>query len=381
MTTKLFGFLVTADEPFIARHKERLAREIDLNVYRSARECRTGLEQRRPDFILIDTSLPDDSGFELHRALRDDFDTSDIYQLLLCSADEISREGFDADDQLIRPVDEALFWRKLAMIIKGFEERAVARGHMAYAQKIAFTSMSAMGELGVVMQFLSKSFSCHNIQSVAALAVDALRQYELEGAIYLVWEGDCMALTTSGEELPEDQRTLIEQRRTLGRILEIDRSLNVNFDHVSVLVTNLPDDDPERLGRIRDNIATLTEGVESRILGLLLEHDNTLKQQGIRYAAIEIRNSVRNLDSRQMADLAKTRELVSQVIDEFEEAFMHMGILPEIENNLIGELVELRRKLAGIVGQPGEVHEKLKIVIAALDTMAGQVGADAEPAN
>jgi hypothetical protein len=232
-----------------------------------------------------------------------------------------------------------------------------------------------MGELGVVMQFLSKSFGCHNIQSVGALAIESLRQYELQGAIYIVWEGDGIALTTEGEELPEDLQRLIEQRRTLGRILEIDRNLVVNFDHVTVLVSNLPEDDYQRLGRIRDNIATLAEGVESRIAGLLLENDNILKQQGIRYAAYEMRESVKNLTARQTADMTHSRELISQVIDEFEYAFLHTGIPPAIENELIGDLVELRRKITDIVGRPGEVHEKLGIVITALETIAGTVDA------
>jgi hypothetical protein len=40
---------------------------------------------------------------------------------------------------------------------------------------------------------------------------------------------------------------------------------------------------------------------------------------------------------------------------------------------LINDLVELRRKVGEIIGSPGEVHEKLKIVIAALETLAGEV--------
>jgi CheY-like chemotaxis protein len=375
MNNKLFVFLVSDDEAFIAQHKEHLSREVDLNVHRSAEECRYGLASRRPDLILLDTGLPNDDGFKLHRELRDDFDLTDLYQVLICTADEIAREGFSADDLLIKPVDHLVFKHKVELLGKVFAERAAIRDQMAYAQNVAFTSMSAMGELGVVMQFLSKSFGCHNIQSVAALAIESLRQYELQGAIYVVWEGDGIAQTTEGAELPESQRRLIEQRRTLGRILEIDRNLVVNFDHVTVLVSKLPEDDLQRLGRIRDNIATLAEGVESRIAGLLLEHDNILKQQGIRYAAYEMRESVKNLTARQTADMTHSRELISQVIDEFEYAFLHTGIPPAIENELIGDLVELRRKITDIVGRPGEVHEKLGIVITALETIAGTVDA------
>ncbi|MCX7164301.1 MAG: hypothetical protein NT083_14910 [Rhodocyclales bacterium] len=374
MTTKLFAFLVSTDEAFIAQHKEHLEHEFDLNVCRSAAECSAGLALRRPDLVLLDMGLPAGEGFALHRQLRDDFDTSDLYQLALCDAGDVARDAFEADDQLIKPVTEEVFRHKLAQVRKFFEHGTAAREQMAYAQNVAFTSMSAMGELGVVMQFLSKSFTCGNIQAVTALAVDSLRQYELEGAVYIIWEGDGLTRTTGDSELSAGHRNLIEHHRSQGRLFEIDRNLVVNFDHVSLLVTNLPEDDAARLGRIRDNIATLAEGIESRIQGLLLEHDNLLKQQGIRYAAWEIRDSVKNLDARQLADLTATRELTSLVIDEFEEAFLHMGIQSEIENQLIGELVDLRRKIAEIVSRPGEVHEKLQTVVVALEAMAGKAG-------
>ncbi len=374
MSSKLFAHLVSADEALIAQHRESLSQMFDLGVYRNPAECRTALSEQRPDFILLDLSLPEDSGYQLHRELRDDFDLSDLYQVLLCAPEQTGRDGMEADDLLIAPVIDTVLAQKMNRIIRDFEAKAAGREQMAYAQNVAFTSMSAMGELGVVMQFLSRSFACHNIQSVAALAVETLRQYDLEGAVYLVWEGDGLAVTTGGDELPDALRELIEQRRTLGRILEIDRNLVVNYDHATLLITNLPEDDPQRLGRIRDNIATLTEGIESRIQGLLLEHDNILKRQGIRYAAYEIRDSVRNLDSRQTTDLINARAAADKVIDEFEDAFLHMGMLPEIENRLIGELVDLRRRISEIISRPTEAHDKLKMVVTALETLAGQVG-------
>jgi hypothetical protein len=49
-------------------------------------------------------------------------------------------------------------------------------------------------------------------------------------------------------------------------------------------------------------------------------------------------------------------------------------MMPEVENQLIGQLVGLRHKVAEIVGRPGEVHEKLQTVINALETLAGEVG-------
>ena len=373
VSNPLFLHVVSADDAFVDRVRRHMAGKAECCAFGSAAACLNGVRRHAPDAVLIDLSLPDDGGFELHRSLKGDFDHADIYQLLLCPPAMLGRDGLEPDDLVTSPAPEALIEFKLDALLRLFEARAGVRTQMEYAQNVAFTSMSAMGELGVVMQFLSKSFACQNVQAVARLAVDALRQYELEGAVYLVWDGDHHVLTTDEAPLSAEQETMILQRRTLGRVLEIERNLVVNFDHVTVLITNLPVDDATRLGRIRDNVATLTEGVESRIQGLLLEHDNLLKQQGIRYAVHEIRDSVIDLDARQMADLMQTGALVNAVIDEFETAFHHMGLHVEHENVLIADLVELRQKIGEIVGKPGEVHQKLKIVVEALQTLAGEI--------
>lgn len=374
MADKLFVFLVTADEEWISLHKERLAREFDLNIYRTEGACRTALADQQPQMLILDMALP--GGFALHREIRDDFMTGDIYQLLLCSEDEAAHDYFVADDFLLKPFPGGVFWKKMALIQKLFEHNANSREQLGYAQNVALTAMSSMGELGVVMQFLSHSFACTSLPAVADLALEALRQYELVGVIHFVWEGEHLTVTTDGSAPPEAQQELIAQYRTLGRLLEIEEKLIVNFDHVSILVTNLPDD-PQRCGRIRDNLATLAEGVESRIQGLLLEHDIILKQQGIRYAVYEVRDSVRHLDIRQAEDMKASRDLVNAVIDEYEDAFMHMGMNLDLENKLISHLVTLRQKITSIVGQTGSVHEKLQITIQALETLAGQTGAGA----
>lgn len=373
MPSPLRLHLVSIDGECLERFRNLPADIAECLCFSTADDCQTALTQGRPDLIVIDLALPDDEGFRLHRALRDDFEFSDLHQLLLCPPEMAGREGLEPDDFLSQPLTDNSLRLKLKLLQKGFDERESNRAQMSYAQHVAFTSMSAMGELGVVMQFLSKSFACHNVQSVASLAIEALRQYELAGAVYLIWDGDHHTLTTDGEPLTTELETLIVEHRSLGRIFEIGSNLVVNFDHVTVLVTNLPEGDAERLGRVRDNIATLTEGVESRVQGLLLEHDNLLKQQGIRYALNEIRDSVVDLDARQMTDLMQTRESINQVIDDFEQTFLYMALHSEHEERLIGNLLELRQRIGEIVGKPSEGHEKLQVVIGALQTLGGEI--------
>lgn len=369
-----FLYLATADEAWISSHKEALLREFDLNVFRLGADCQATLNDRQPDILLLDTALPDVDAFALHRSIRDDFSTSDVYQLLLCTEEEAGREDFVGNDFIIKPFSDRVLFQKLALLKKTLSRERVAREQMSYAQNVAMTAMSSMGELGVVMEFLSKSFTCQTIQSVGDLAIHAMKQYELDGVVHFTWEGESYTVRTDGGEILPKEREHIAQMRTLGRLLEIKEQLVVNFEHTTMLVKQMPDDSA-RCGRIRDNIATLCEGVEARVLGLLLEHDNLLKQQGIRYAVCEIRDSVTNLYERQVADLTAGRALIAKVTDDFEDAFVHMHIMPEIENQLISQLVTLRQRISDLWTQPGEVDAKLRTVIGALETLAGEVGA------
>jgi DNA-binding response OmpR family regulator len=375
MDQKPFLFLASADEALIACYKE----DFDLNIFRTGGACQAALNDRQPDALLLDTSLPDMDAFALHQAIKDDFSTSDVHQLLLCTEAEASRDDFAGDDFLLRPFSHDVFRRKLDFLKKNLAHDRIANEQMTYARNVAMTAMSSMGELGVVMEFMSKSFSCRTIQAVGELALQAMKQYELDSIIHFVWEGESYTARTDNQDIDPIDLEHIAQMRTLGRLLEINGQMIINFEHTTILVRQMPEDSALS-GRIRDNLATLCEGVESRVLGLLLEHDNILKQQGIRYDVCEIRDSVANLYERQMADLSAGREMIAKVTDDFEDAFVRMGIMPDIENQLVSQLVTLRQQITEIWSRPGEVESRLRSVIHSLETLAGDVGLNDQPA-
>jgi CheY-like chemotaxis protein len=372
MDYKPFIFLASADRDFISRIKDALTGSFDLNIFHTGADCQAALSHRQPHALLLDTTLPDLDGYALHQAIRDDFDTSDVYQLLLCSADQAARDDMVADDFLIKPFADAAFLKKTRLLNKTLENRQRGSEQMSYAQSVAMTAMSSMGELGIVMEFMSRSFSCRTIQAVGDLALKAIKQYDLDSIIYFSWEGESYIARTDGVEILLEDREHIAQLRPLGRLLELNGQLVVNYEHTTILIRKMPDDSA-LCGRLRDHIAMLCEGVESRVTGLLMEHDNLLKQQGIRYAVSEIRNSVANLHARQLAYLAAGRDMIGQVTHDFEDTFMHLALMPEIENQLISQLVTLRQRMAELWSQPGEVEAKLQSVVSALEVLAGDV--------
>ena len=131
MDTKPFLFLATADEAWIARNKEALLGEFELNIFRSGADCKAALTGRLPDVLVLDTGLGDVDAYALHRALRDDFDTGDIYQLLLCTEEEAGREDFVGSDFVLRPFLDAVLFKKLALLKKTLARERAGMDQMA----------------------------------------------------------------------------------------------------------------------------------------------------------------------------------------------------------------------------------------------------------
>lgn len=350
-----------------------LSAQAEVIPFDSLSALQVALRERQPTALVIDTQL--EGAFEAHREIRDDFDTGDIHQLLICTTDEAQREDFVANDFLLRPYPPATLPCKLSLLVKQLEARQQSAAQMAYTQNVAMTALSSMGELGVIMEFMSKSFPCRTIQSAGDLALKALAQYDLDGVIQFVWDGETYFARSGNREIYEAERAQLTHWRTLGRLHETEREFAVNFEHVSIHVLDMPED-AERRGRLRDHIATLCEGVEARVAGLLTEHDNVLKHQAIRFTVYEIRDTVARLYQREMEYLHTGRELVGKVIDDFEDIFPHLALMPEVERQLIDELVTLRRELSEFWSQPSAVESRLKGVIDALETLAGDVARD-----
>jgi DNA-binding response OmpR family regulator len=101
--------LVVDDDPVILRIVEMVlrGRGIDVATSSTGREGVRAAHERPPDCAVVDVSMPDMSGLEVCRALRQDALTSDIPIILLTGRGQWLdvASGFDAgaDDYLVKP--------------------------------------------------------------------------------------------------------------------------------------------------------------------------------------------------------------------------------------------------------------------------------------
>ncbi|MEY4592210.1 MAG: hypothetical protein RIR18_1105 [Pseudomonadota bacterium] len=371
-------YITDANADFRDSCESVLSESFAVRCFPDAMSCVSLLSEKPPAILILGSDIGDGGGenavIDFCRDIKDENQLHDTH-IILILANGASTEQIDAahaagcDEVMVQPVDLVGLHRQLRTTYRLASERSSFKQQANYAQQVAMTAMTSMGELGVVLQFLSKCFSCASSQEVAKEVIASLSQYGLAGAVQLRGgsEEHFVESTPGGNPIADGE--VMNKLHGVGRIFEFRTRMVINYEFASILMNDVPDDNEQR-GRIRDNVAMLAEGAHARVASLMIEQDNRRKQSGIRFALSEILEMTSELRDQQHVRQEEGQSAVNRVIQSFERAFIHFGLTPSQEGELIGLLVELRHEVAAIGIGAAEIDTKLQRVVRSLQSIA-----------
>ncbi|MCB4361138.1 response regulator [Quatrionicoccus australiensis] len=375
MSTGLRLFVVDDDPVLTEIFMATLEDDFQLETFASAEACLARLSEQKPDIFLLDVSLPGIDGCQLCRQLKDDWDTQDIPVLFVSGSDDIEARllCYDAggEDFISKPFDPNELLRKLRIAAQLINSRRQLHEQAGYAQRTAMSAMVSMGELGVVLQFLSKSFACESAAELAEAMLESMHQYDLQGAVQVRLGGEVFSLSENGRDLPLETSVLNHVSQA-GRIFQFKSRCVFNYGRVTLMVNNMPLDDADRCGRIRDNGALLAEGADARLKAIEAELSAQRRRSGIEAALPRVHAT---LDAVQGNYRRNCYEL-TQVMIEFQEALMksyvHLGLTEGQEEQMTAMAGDFMQRMVGtqdaslvIVGQLEELAHSLEGLVKA----------------
>lgn len=324
--------------------------------------------------FLLDVTMPGMNGFDLCRRLKDDFDTQDIPVTFVSANDDLDSRlaAYEAggEDFIVKPFDPLELQNKVKVAQRLIAEKHSLREQAGFAQRTALSAMTSMGELGVVLQFLSKSFACGSSEELGREVLAALQQYDLQGAVQLRLGAEEINLSPNGVNIPLEVGILTHVRAS-GRIFQFKTRAAFNYGGVTVMLNNLPLDDPDKVGRIRDNVAILAEGADARLQAIGVERENRRRQQGVVEALPQVHDALESLqDSYRRTSFHLTQHMI-----EFQEAlmksFVHLGLTEGQEDFLNRLANEHMQRIVAAQDQNLGVVDQLRQVADQLGTLAG----------
>ncbi len=243
-----------------------------------------------------------------------------------------------------------------AELVSLLRERCELKDQAGMASTAAFSAMSSMGEMGVLLQAMQHFNESETSGKLAAIVLETLNQYGLEGAVQLREAAGAERIYPEGAPLAA---ATFAHMADMGRIVNFHSRMIVNYPKVSILVTNMPKEEDERAGRIRDNIALLAEAAEARLQALSSESGRLAGQSVISGTLDEIRELLGQLDRHQQSYLADSRLAIHAMEDALEKLFVHLGLTEGQENALLATVREGLDALLEVQGRQSNFHEVL----------------------
>ena len=331
------------------------------------------LPEQRPQLVLLDVGLPDMEGYVICRHVLQDPRLLHVPVIFLSGRVELEDRmaGYEAgaEDYIAKPYVNAELLSKIGVALRNGQTRHAQhelQGQVANAMQAAFTAMSSASEIGVVLQFMKGSFALQDnaalqhsmLQALQDLGLDASIQLRsLRGVSTVNAEGPCGQLETG----------LVETLARRGHIVDAGRVTVFSYGQVSLAVKNMPREDGERNGRLRDNLAFLTEGAATRLAALDAAWQQLQQAAVLAQLVGCARETLRVVDERFRYQQWASGDIMLRLRENIDRAFVRLG-LTEGQERMIAQLITSASEECALLSEQGvDVEVSMKALLTALD--------------
>ena len=221
----------------------------------------------------------------------------------------------------------------------------------------AMSFLSAVGEHGVLQKFMRASLTSSTPNELGRHFVEAMKDFGLDTCVRIRGTNESTILTSRGDPSAIEV-SILEQSASLGRIFQFKRRLVVNYDHVSVIVTNMPVEDQEKSGRLRDNVAMLVEMTETMCENVDIRQTSKLQAEQMQIALSTSYHETKSLDEKRINAQVDLRILLQELVDNIEKNYSWLGTTRSQEESISRTIYASVEKILAVLEKSGGQYDE-----------------------
>lgn len=227
------------------------------------------LRQIQPDILILDIALPNKNGYELCDELKQCKNTQQI-PVIFHSTNNSIRErmlGYEvgAVDYIYKDCDEQEMRAKLHAIARQARQTAALKENIDRAEKTALEALTTNFELGKAVRYVEKSYSASDFQSLSELLADFFNDLKLSAVLlFHTHEGHRFYSTNSNPVSPIESELMLKLHNS-ERFIDFGFRTLVNYPRIAVLIKNMPIDNREHYGRLKDTLPFVLGASDAKI--------------------------------------------------------------------------------------------------------------------
>ncbi len=294
------------------------------------------LEQDKVDLIISDILMPDLDGYEFCRQVKENPKTQKIpfvFVSAMTSLEElVTGYGLGADDYLTKPIEHEQFLLKIKHILSVSKKNEEVQEQLDTYYKTAMQAMNYSSEMGVILEFYKVCVAAKSFRELANYIFMTMKQLELYCSFQIYdLNGQAMGYTEQGE-IPPLETDIMLLAKKQSRFYDFGVRTIVSYDNFSLLIKNMPVEDKEKYGRLKDILGTLCDAISSRVEVLLTNDSLMQKQQVVESVSVTIMDVDSSFSQLQKQNVTAIENMLEQI----EEALLILGLTEFQEENVLG---------------------------------------------
>ncbi|MCJ8313315.1 MAG: response regulator [Saccharospirillaceae bacterium] len=364
--------LIVDDDKFIQKVLTKFLRDdYSISIVNNGEEALAHVKTNKPSIILLDVEMPGQNGYEVCDALKQNPDTKDIPVIFLSSKSSMRERmlGFEVggDDYLVKPCSQELLLAKLSKLSEYIEQRNKLKTDIQHATNTTLEAMSSSAELGKIVRLIKRSYQISSIDKLASELNQILRELDLHAGVMFVYQGNNHFYSTHEEIVVPLEQELIAMMHEGNRIIDFGCRTQINFPRVALLMKNMPLEDRNRYGRIKDSMPFLLEAIDAKLKILSAEHAFKKQNEALEKVVYAVQITIKNVSHLFNFNQKDATAVMSQLNLDLSLQLNNLGLEEDQENFILDRVEQSSEELRAIMKKGGHIEESLEKVAILLD--------------
>lgn len=343
MSSTLKKVLVVDDDRFAQKLiVKALLSQYDLRTANDGQEAIDVATEWLPAAILLDVEMPVKNGYEVCEALKGNPATANI-PIIFLSGNSSLREkllGFElgAEDYLVKPFEADLLNAKVKLAVSAYHEKLELNEKAQSAQVTAFEALTSSAELGRALRFVEHTFAISNYDGLARALFQTMHEYGLNTSVMFVSASGPLFYSQAYSEVPPLEKDLLTLMHSQGRFSDFGCRTFCNYRQVALLIKNMPLDDRERYGRIKDTVPFILGSVDGKIRALDIHDALVAQSDSLAKSVAIIASTLNSLTEKVSGGHDAVTGVMKNLAAELDERLPKLGLEEDQEKYLVSRI-------------------------------------------
>lgn len=317
--------------------------------------------------VISDVEMPNLNGYQLCEKIRADTRFEKLPFIFVSAHTNLEEKlkGYEVggDEYIGKPLQAEEVIIKVKNIVDNKIQHESLNKQVSDSFNAAMQAMTYSSHLGQILQFLQEAVHCTTFTQLADSIFNTTNSFGLNTTIQFYTRNNAQSFRPQGNVTPLEEN-VIELSRKKGRFFDFSARTVINYEDFSLLVKNMPLDDAEKYGAIKDILGNFCNAIEAATKIILSRNETQHKNQTMASVNAALEAIERTLTSVQR----ETAMVIEDMMTDVDEAMLTLGLTNNQEDQVRFITQTCLEKSKNVFKKGLELHKSFDQVHDALNS-------------